>query len=128
MKWILAFMIVIIVFGIPLLLISALFVWLCEGRYYPKIKLREFIKLYYADKENWSTYEYYVQYREKTNPTETWRNSGYNYHAFRFGYFEFLAYICWYYYNQFVESRERDKEAYEAFRKVVYKEHDNDNN
>lgn len=126
MKTLLGLIIIVIVLGIPALLIFGLIAWFCSGREYPKIKLSEFIKLYYADKENWSTYEFYVQYREKTDRTDNWYGTGYNYYAFRFGYFEFLVYICWYYYNEFVESRDEDKAAYEAFRKVVYKEYDNE--
>lgn len=122
MKTILGLIIIAIVFGIPLLLGVALFVWFTEGRYYPKIKLSEFIKLYYVDKENWDTYDSHVSYKEKLDSYDNWRGTGYNYHSFRFGYFDFLAYTCWYYYNEFVKSRDEDKAAYEAFRKVVYKE------
>lgn len=126
MKIILGLIIIAIIFGIPCLLIIGLFEWFIEGRNYPKIKLSEFIKLYYTDKENWSTYEFYVQYREKTDRPDDWYGTDYNYYAFRFGYFEFLAYTCWYHYNKFVESRNKDKAAYEEFRKIVYKEHDNE--
>lgn len=111
---------------ISALLIIALIVWFCDGRCYPKIKLSEFIKLYYADKESWNTYEFSVHYKENTGRHDYCGDKIYNYHAFRFGYFEFLAYTCWYRYNKYVESREKDKEAYEAFRKIVYKEYDNE--
>lgn len=126
MKWILAIIIIIIVFGIPILLGVALLAWLTEGRHYPKIKLSEFIKLYYADKENWNTYEFSVQYKENTGRYDSWSGTSYKYHAFRFGYFEFLAYTCWYHYNEFIESRNADKEAYEAFRKIVYKDNESE--
>ena len=111
---------------ISALLIIALIAWFCDGRCYPKIKLSEFIKLYYADKEKWNIYQSNIAYEENTDRYDHWGNTIYKYHFFRFGYFEFLAYTCSYYYNKYVESREKDKEAYEAFRKIVYKEHDNE--
>lgn len=108
------------------LLIVGYIIWFCEGRNYPKIKLSEFIKLYYADKEKWNIYQSNIAYEENTGRYDHWGNTIYEYHSFRFGYFEFLAYTCWYYYNEFVESKEKDKEAYEAFRKVVYKDNESE--
>ena len=57
MKTLLAIIIVVVILGIPLLLLCSLFAWFCEGREYPKIKLSEFIKLYYADKKNLTSNE-----------------------------------------------------------------------
>lgn len=122
MNILLELIITIIIVGILALLIIALIAWFCDGRCYPKIKLSEFIKLYYTNKESWNMYKFSVHYKENKGRHDHWGDTIYEYHAFRFGYFEFLAYTCWYRYNKYVESKEKDKAAYEAFRKVVYKD------